>query len=86
VKALPAEQQKAASTAHEGVRRIDALYTIEREAKSLEPQYRQQLREHKSRPLLESLYAWCAPQLIGTAADQSIAETVCDSYGMMPPF
>jgi hypothetical protein len=34
---------------------------------------------------LVALHPACAPQLIGTAADQSIAETVWDSYGMMPP-
>ena len=34
IKALPKAQQKSCTAAHEGVRRIDALYAIEREAKN----------------------------------------------------
>ena len=35
IKALPKAEQKSPTAAHEGVRRIDELYTIEREAKTL---------------------------------------------------
>jgi|SRR2546422_894426 len=58
IKALPPAQQKIPTAAHEAVRRIDALYAIEREAKEFDPEDRRRLREHQSRPLLESLYAW----------------------------
>jgi len=58
VKALPVPQQKIPTAAHQAVRRIDALYTIEREAKSLSVVEREALRAQKSRPLLESLLSW----------------------------
>ena len=58
VKALPCPQQKGLTAAHEAVRRIDALYTIEREAKSLSAADRQNVRERQARPVLDNLHAW----------------------------
>jgi len=58
IKALPKPEQKTFSAAHEGVRRIDELYTIERERKALPDDERQRVRREKALPKLKSLHAW----------------------------
>jgi transposase len=60
IKALPKAEQKSSTAAHEGVRRIDALYAIEREAKALSDAERTALREKKSVPQLTALHAWAS--------------------------
>jgi transposase len=58
IKALAKKEQKSATAAHEGVRRIDELYKIEREASTLSDAERAAVRREKALPLLESLHAW----------------------------
>jgi transposase len=58
IKALPKQEQKNATAAHEAVRRIDELYKIERESSALSDAERAAVRQEKARPLLESLRAW----------------------------
>ena len=58
IKALPDAQRKAATTAHEAVRRIDKLYEIERQIKDLDNAERQRIRQQQSVPLLDSLHEW----------------------------
>lgn len=58
IKALPKSEQKSSTAAHEGVRRIDALYAIERESKALNDAQRTALREQKAVPHLTALHAW----------------------------
>jgi len=48
IKALPKSEQKAPTAAHERVRRIDALYDIEREAKGLSDTERTALRQQNT--------------------------------------
>ena len=60
IKALPKSEQKAATAAHEGVRRIDALYDIEREAKGLSDAERATLRQQKAVPQLDALHEWAS--------------------------
>jgi hypothetical protein len=60
IKALPKSEQKAATAAHEGVRRIDALYDIEREVKGLSVAERAALRQQKAVPQLNALHAWAS--------------------------
>jgi transposase len=50
--------QKRDSAAHEIVRRIDALYTLERESKALAPEVRVAVRQQKALPLLHALHAY----------------------------
>ena len=57
IKALPTSEQKRASAAHDIVRRIDALYAIEREIKALSPEARAVERQQKALPLLNVLHA-----------------------------
>lgn len=58
VKALPTSEQKKNTAAHEIVRRIDALYAIEREIKQLSDEERRQARQLRAVPLLESLHSF----------------------------
>ena len=58
IKALPKAEQKSSTAAHEGARRIDALYAIEREAKALNEAERTVLRDQKSVPQLTALHQW----------------------------
>jgi hypothetical protein len=58
IKALPKEEQKKNTVAHEIVRRIDALYAIEREIKSLSDEERRHARQTRAVPLLDSLHTF----------------------------
>ena len=60
IKALPKKEQKTATAAHEAVRRIDELYTIERETQALTEAERTAVRKAKSVPLLEALHTWAS--------------------------
>jgi transposase len=55
VEALPHSERKGDTAAHEMVRRIDALYTIEREIKTLTPDERTKVRRERALPLLDKL-------------------------------
>ena len=55
IQALPQSERKRETTAHEMVRRIDALYSIEREVKSLQPEQRTETRRERAVPLLDAL-------------------------------
>lgn len=62
IQALPKPEQKRETAAHEIVRRIDALYAIEREIKPLTPEARSMERQRRAGPLLQSLHQ-CARSL-----------------------
>jgi transposase len=57
IQALPRAEQKQNTIAHEIVRSIDALYTIERQIKDHTPQQRYDIRQQKAVPLLQGLHA-----------------------------
>lgn len=54
----PSTEQKKTTAAHEFVRRIDALYAIERDIKALSDEARLLARKTRAVPLLESLHAF----------------------------
>jgi transposase len=60
LKALPNAQRKQASAAHEAVRRIDALYLIERQIKDLIDEERTRIRTAEAVPQLAALHEWAA--------------------------
>lgn len=73
IKALP--PGTAANTpAHELVRRIDALYAIEREIKVLETGDRPRVRTERARPLLASLHDWARAQAAQTLPSGKLGE------------
>src|SRR5689334_15976502 len=55
IEALPSSERKQDTAAHEMVRRIDALYAIEREIKTLTPDERTKARQERALPLLDTL-------------------------------
>jgi len=76
VKALPKEQARTETAAHEAVRRIDALYALEREAKAqgLDDEGRQRLRATRAVPLLHSLHDWAVARQAGTLPSGKLGE------------
>jgi transposase len=60
LKALPNVQRKQATAAHEAVRRIDALYLIERQIRDLSDEERTRIRSEEAVPQLASLHAWAS--------------------------
>jgi len=68
-------QAHASPIAEEALKRIGALYDIEKEIRGRPPDERRQIRQERARPLLESLHAWlkeCASKL-SRKSDVSLA-------------
>jgi transposase len=76
IKALPKAEKKSSTAAHEGVRRIDALYAIEREAKALNDTERTALREQKAVPQLTALHAWASALVHGTLPSGKLGDAL----------
>jgi len=58
------------------VRRIDALYAIDREAKGLSDAERTALREHKAVPQLAALHAWASALKQETLASAKLGDAL----------
>ena len=76
IKALPKAEQKAATAAHEAVRRIDVLYDIEREAKGLSDAERTALRQQKAVPQLKALHEWASALVEQTLPSGKLGEAL----------
>ena len=76
IKALPKAEQKSATAAHEGVRRIDALYEIEREAKGLTDAERTALRERKAVPQIDALHEWASALVAQTLPSGKLGDAL----------
>jgi transposase len=76
LKALPNAQRKQASAAHEAVRRIDALYLIERQIKDLGSAQRTRIRREEAVPQLQSLYAWASKMQHETMPSGKLGEAL----------
>lgn len=76
LKALPNAQRKQASTAHEAVRRIDALYLIERQIKDLTDEERTRIRSEEAVPQLASLHEWAARMQLETMPSGKLGEAL----------
>lgn len=82
IKALPKDQANTTTTAHEAVRRIDALYAIERDIKeqanrdpeNKHSEQRQRIRLERARPLVESLHAWALARQAATLPSGKLGE------------
>jgi transposase len=73
-KALPKDVLKSSTAAHEAVRRIDALYAIEREIKTASDEDRLKIRREREMPLLEALHAWAEQQAAHTLPSGKLGE------------
>lgn len=56
------------------MRRIDALYTIEREVKDLDPEARQRIRREQARPILDALHDWAQARQVETLPSGKLGE------------
>ena len=76
LKALPNAQRKQASAAHEAVRRIDALYLIERQIKDLGADERTRIRREEAVPQLQSLHEWASKMQHETMPSGKLGEAL----------
>jgi transposase len=76
LKALPNAQRNGTTAAHEGVRRIDALYLIERQIKDLGDPERTRIRTEEALPQLSSLHEWANRMLRQTMPSGKLGEAL----------
>ncbi len=76
LKALPNAHRKQDSPAHEAVRRIDALYLIERQIKDASDEQRTRIRNAEAVPLLTSLHEWAAKMQHETMPSGKLGEAL----------
>jgi transposase len=76
VQALPRSEQKKNTAAHEVVRRIDALYAIEREIKHLSDEERRHARQTRAVPLLDSLHTFAQSLQTQTLTSGKLGEAL----------
>ena len=62
--------------AAEAIRRIGELYVIEREIRGWKPSERAQVRQHRSRPLLDALHQWLSATLRLVSAKSELAGAI----------
>ena len=67
--------------AQEALRRIGELYAIERDIRGRQPEERQQVRDERSRPLLESLKQWLQETLVKLSKKSDTARAVRYALG-----
>jgi len=76
LKALPDAQRKQASAGHEAVRRIDALYLIETEIKTLSDAERTRIRRDQALPQLAALHDWASTLQREALPSAKLGETI----------
>ncbi|WP_254604271.1 IS66 family transposase [Leisingera sp. ANG59] len=69
-------QSQRLAVAEEAIRRIAELYAVEKDARGLPPQERVQLRQSRSKPLLDDLEAWLAAQLARIPGKSELAKAI----------
>ena len=63
-------------TAEEAIKRIAALYGIEKEVRGLLPEYRAAIRQEKAKPLLDDLEHWLSDQLPKISGKSDLAKAI----------
>jgi transposase len=67
---------KTAPIAQETLQRIAALYAVEAEVRGKPPDLRRAIRQERSRPLVEDLFAWLSAQLARLPGGSPTAEAI----------
>ena len=69
-------QSQGLTAAEEALRRIAALYAVEKEARGRPPEERVGLRQTKAKPLLDDLEAWLTAQLPRISGKSELAKAI----------
>ena len=69
-------QSQGLTVAEEALRRIAALYAVEKEARGRPPEERVGLRQTKAKPLLDDLEAWLTAQLPRISGKSELAKAI----------
>lgn len=77
LKALPkASRENKFGLAHTALRKFRAIYTIEKQAKDLTKEQRYDLRQEKSKPLMDDLKQWCDENVAKTTKDSALGKAI----------
>ena len=69
-------RHQVADLAEEALRRIAALYAIEADIRGQPAEDRQQVRQQRSRPLVEAMHVWLTEQLGRVSGRSSLAQAI----------
>ena len=69
-------QSQGSVVAEEAIRRIAALYAVEKEARGLAPEARAELRQDHAKPVLDDLEAWLGLQLPKISGKSELAKAI----------
>jgi transposase len=69
-------QSEGSVIAEEAIRRIAALYAVEKGARGLTPEERVRLRQDRARPILDDLEAWLGAQLPKISGKSELAKAI----------
>ncbi|OIQ58499.1 transposase IS66 family protein [Moorella thermoacetica] len=76
LKALPEDKRNAPVTAREGLEFCNRLFAIERELKEATPEERYQIRQVRSRPVLDAFLAWLKNQKARVLPKSSFGQAI----------
>lgn len=77
-------EREGSAIAEETIKRIAALYAVEKEARYKPAEERVALRQEKARPVFEGLEAWLQLQLPKISGKSTLAEAIRYALGRMP--
>jgi transposase len=77
-------EREGSAIAEETIKRIDALYAVEKEARYKPAEERAILRQEKAKPVFEGLEAWLQLQLPKISGKSTLAEAIRYALGRMP--
>ena len=77
-------EREGSAIAEETIKRIAALYAVEKEARYKPAEERVALRQEKAKPVFEGLEAWLQLQLPKISGKSTLAEAIRYALGRMP--
>ena len=75
-KFVDVQQSQGSAIAEEAIRRIAALYAVEKEARGSPPDERVRLRQAKAKPILDDLEHWLGAQLTRISGKTPLAQAI----------
>ena len=75
---------QGSSIAEEVIRRIGALYAVEKEARGKNPAERQALRQEKAKPIFDDLEEWLGAQLPKISGKSPLAKAIRYALSRLP--